>query len=565
MMDVTYQSLSDGRYKLVSELGEGGMATVWRAYDERLRIDRAIKILAPHLVRNETIRKRFENEALTMARLHHPNIVTVHDVVLDGDTVFIVMELVAGGSLLDALQRHGLFPASQAAAVVRAVLNALTVAHGAGVIHRDIKPHNVLLDRHGTPKLSDFGIAQVMDNKQLTRTGSTMGTIGFMAPEQQDDARGVDVRADIYAVGATLYALVTGRNPVNLFAHDRDPAIMAGVPPMLAPVIARACSYTPDDRYPDAVAMSRALGEALGEALSNEPTSFADLVPPSLREAPSHSGESRGSNLTMVPKHLEPVEPPASPITASETWAGPAETLHEGGGVGDAGDAGDAGSVGDTAIPGYTESDEAAARSRTWVAVIPIALLLLGVGGGWYLSGQPDAPIDAPTTAAAPTEGAVAPVAEDAVADVAEPEGADDEAEESTEGAAAGGVEAAGDDRAEAAEAPQLTADPIADPIEGSAVGGATEPAVSEEPEEPEAAEEPTSTSVSVALVGDASEAWLVGPGINTPLPASVPPGAYEIRASFGGELRGAGAVTVPAEGSLTINCISAFRQCKLQ
>ncbi|HMV69530.1 MAG TPA: serine/threonine-protein kinase, partial [Myxococcota bacterium] len=265
------QTLRGGRYQLVEKLGEGGMATVWRAFDERLQVWRAVKILAPQFAQKKKLMARFETEAQMMALLEHPHIVRVYDVDTDGERAFIVMELVEGGSLVDWLDRHGAMPPRLTVDVLVDVCQALAYAHQRDVVHRDIKPHNIMIDRRGVCKLTDFGIARAGDDDQnLTRTGAVMGTWGFMAPEQRTDSKHIDHRADVYAMGATLYSLVCNRTPVDLFAADQDPEMLAGVPEALVPVLRKACAYRPQDRHETVEALAAAL-LAVRDALPADP------------------------------------------------------------------------------------------------------------------------------------------------------------------------------------------------------------------------------------------------------------------------------------------------------
>lgn len=256
--------LEQGRYRLIDILGQGGMATVFRAWDNRLQCWRAVKVLESSLTNRPSIRVRFENEARTMAKLHHRNIVTVHDVAYEGGRAYMVMELVEGGSLVDWVERFGPMPPRMAIDVTREVLAALQVAHENQVIHRDIKPHNILISSDGTPKVTDFGIARVMTaDLSLTRTGATMGTLTYMAPEQRNSAKQVDGRADVFSTGATLYALVTGREPFDLYTTELHEELFAGMAPDIADVIKHACRYRPEDR-PESAAALRAELDRLG-------------------------------------------------------------------------------------------------------------------------------------------------------------------------------------------------------------------------------------------------------------------------------------------------------------
>jgi len=258
---------------LVDVLGVGGMATVYRGFDERLQVARAIKILSPELSHRTKVRARFEAEARTMAAINHPHIVQVFDVGVDDDRAYIVMELVEGGSLVDYVAQHGALAARTAVDITIDVLSALDKSHECGIIHRDIKPHNILLTKNGQVRVTDFGIARLRqdDEDALTRTGAVMGTWGFMAPEQRVNAKGVDETADIYAVGATLFGLIKNQTPMDLFAADLDPSLLSGIPEPAAALIRQACRYKREERFPSAQAMiSAAMGarEALPEPTS---------------------------------------------------------------------------------------------------------------------------------------------------------------------------------------------------------------------------------------------------------------------------------------------------------
>jgi|APSaa5957512622_1039677.scaffolds.fasta_scaffold147388_2 serine/threonine protein kinase len=156
------ETLANGRYRLDRPLGSGGMATVYLGWDERLEVFRAIKILAPRFCTIANLRQRFLNEAKVMAQLQCPNLVMVYDVGIDGERIYIVLELMRGGSVADRIREAGPLPPRMAIGVCCAVLNALEVAHAAGVIHRDIKPQNILLDATALPRLTDFGIARAL-------------------------------------------------------------------------------------------------------------------------------------------------------------------------------------------------------------------------------------------------------------------------------------------------------------------------------------------------------------------------------------------------------------------
>jgi eukaryotic-like serine/threonine-protein kinase len=300
--------LGNGRYELREVLGAGGMATVYRAYDQRLQCERAIKVLAPALSERTSIRNRFIAEARTMARLQHPNIVHVDEVVYDEGPVYMVMEMVRRGSLMDILKHHGPMPPKLASAVLQPVLAALAVAHQAGIIHRDIKPHNILMTETGIPKLTDFGIAQIRGTSSTasTRTNTMMGTLAYMAPEQRSSARRVDARSDVYSVGATVYTLVTLGEPHDIFAAEIHAELLANVHPELATLIRGATRYKPEERYQSAREMLGAL-KALHPRLPEQTEAWAGL------DEATVGGATGVSESSLPPTHhsLYPINSPS--------------------------------------------------------------------------------------------------------------------------------------------------------------------------------------------------------------------------------------------------------------
>ena len=307
--------LGNGRYDLREVLGAGGMATVYRAYDQRLQCERAIKVLAPALSERTSIRNRFIAEARMMARLQHPNIVHVDEVVYDEGPVYMVMEMVRRGSLMDILRHNGPMPPRLASAVLQPVLAALAVAHQAGIIHRDIKPHNILMTETGIPKLTDFGIAQIGGTTTShTRTNTMMGTLAYMAPEQRSSARRVDARSDVYSVGATFFTLATLKEPHDIFAQELQSELMAGVHEELAAFIRNATRYKPEERYQSARDMLAAL-RAVHPRLPGAGMSWAGL------DEAAVAGASNGSSEASLPPStsLYPPTTPSPPPQADAT------------------------------------------------------------------------------------------------------------------------------------------------------------------------------------------------------------------------------------------------------
>jgi serine/threonine protein kinase len=314
------------------------MAIVYRAYDTQLDVFRAIKTLRPELAQSLKIRERFQREARTMAKLKHPNIAMILDVRQDGAKVFMIMEEIRGGTLRDRLDVLGAFHPKMAAAVIIEVLAALAAAHRVGVVHRDIKPANVLLTLEGQAKVTDFGIARVQTtSSNLTITGAMMGTLAFMAPEQRENAAKVDPRADIYAVGATLYALATARDPINLFAKEGEEKNFNSFPAVLYEVTRKATQYDPENRFQSADEMADALRSAaesiapvpdtvlpLGATLPgrNSPRtqrSTYDTLGPNIGQPQSKANETFAGFDAEV--FSAPVQEKSEPVP--ETWSSP--------------------------------------------------------------------------------------------------------------------------------------------------------------------------------------------------------------------------------------------------
>ena len=275
-------TLADGRYRLSEVLGAGAMGAVYRGWDCQEGTWRAVKILSPVLGRNEMIRERFRREARALNQLAHPNIVRIHDFQdatgSEGHHRFLVMDLVPGGNLLEWLRRHGPMPPRLACDAALQICAALVAAHEAGVVHRDIKPQNVLIDRGGVCKVVDFGIARLEEGETLTRTNVKMGSIGFMAPEQQQSARDVDGRADVYAVGVTLLTLLTGEIP--LYVAEALEVAAPELPDSLAIAIMRATLPDPDKRYGSAKRLFRSIARVVPQLPEGDgPGLFSEVHP----------------------------------------------------------------------------------------------------------------------------------------------------------------------------------------------------------------------------------------------------------------------------------------------
>ena len=278
-------TLLAGRFELLRELGVGGTATVWEVEDAELGVRRAVKILtAGRPQRRKALRKRLRAEARAMARLAHPNVLTIYDVSSTEELDFVIMDLAEGGSLSEWLERTGPMDPHTALSFTVQVLSALAAAHAAGMVHRDVKPQNVLLNSRGTALLADFGIALLTeDQHRTTRTGIAMGSLSFMPPEQRLDARSVSASADVYATGAMLFNLLTGANPVDLFTVEIGSPRLEGLPLPLQAILIRATRHDPNARFESAQAMAREIVRFLPDAGSepyrdsaNNPENFPE-------------------------------------------------------------------------------------------------------------------------------------------------------------------------------------------------------------------------------------------------------------------------------------------------
>jgi serine/threonine-protein kinase len=245
-----------GRYRLVEEVARGGMARVWVAEDPVLRRRVAVKILDPTLADDDNVRQRFRHEAIAAARLTHPGIVATYDTGEDDGVAYIVMELVEGTTLRRLLDERRRLAVGEAADIGAQVADALEHAHSRGLVHRDVKPGNVLVERDGRVKVTDFGIAKAAGASELTRAGAVVGTARYLAPEQVESGP-VDARTDVYALGLVLYEMLCGQTPFN---GDNE--------------IASAVARLRSDPVPVGIArpeVPRAVQEVVGRALARDP------------------------------------------------------------------------------------------------------------------------------------------------------------------------------------------------------------------------------------------------------------------------------------------------------
>ncbi|WP_064439202.1 Stk1 family PASTA domain-containing Ser/Thr kinase [Hoyosella altamirensis] len=355
-------SLLDGRYSIDAPIARGGMSMVYQGMDLRLDRPVAIKVMDPRFSDDPQFLDRFELEARSIAKLTHPSLVSVFDQGTDQHHVFLVMELVQGGTLRELLRERGPMPPYAAAAVARPVLRALSVAHRAGLVHRDIKPENVLISDSGSVKIADFGLVRAIAASGTTSGSMILGTAAYLSPEQVS-VGSADARSDVYSMGILLYEMLTGETPFTgdnsiTIAYQRTSAdvpppssVIAGVPREFDELVKKATARNPDERFSDAGAMASALmavcekltlpayrvpapqrsaqhrtRENLHGAVPAEPGPPA-LGPDSTRQmttAPPSEPNADKSHTAVLPPHA-PV-PPAAPTTSAPP-ANPTQAL----------------------------------------------------------------------------------------------------------------------------------------------------------------------------------------------------------------------------------------------
>ncbi|WP_169944698.1 Stk1 family PASTA domain-containing Ser/Thr kinase [Microbispora sp. H11081] len=311
LTDPLVGQLLDGRYRVESRIARGGMASVYLALDVRLDRTVAVKVMHRSLAEDPQFVRRFIGEAKSVASLSHPNIVQVFDQGTDGANVYLSMEYVPGRTLRDVLRARGRLPAREALEMVIPVLAALGAAHQAGLVHRDVKPENVLLADDGRVKVVDFGLARAIEATNQTKTGMMIGTIGYMSPEQVTTGN-ADARSDVYAAGIMLFELLTGRQPyagetpmsvAYRHVHETVPmpsSIVPDVPPSIDALVAAATDKDPAARPADATAMLVASVE-IHRTLPRTGHTGAHAAPHGVHDSGAHSGVRTGAHRTLPP------------------------------------------------------------------------------------------------------------------------------------------------------------------------------------------------------------------------------------------------------------------------
>ncbi len=304
MGPASLEGLTLGKYRVLEPLGRGGMARVYRAYHPQLDRYVAIKVMRTDLADDEEFQVRFQREARAVAALRHPNIVQVFDFDIEGEISYMVMELMAGDTLKTRLDDYRVrgqqMPCGEMVRVMLDVLEGLAYAHSEGMIHRDIKPGNILLTQRGQAVLADFGVAHIIGGTRYTAPNALMGTLQYMAPEQGMEGRS-DARSDIYSLGIVLYEMLTQQRPFDadtplavLMKHLNDPLplprqINTAIPEPLERVVLKALAKKPEERYQGAQDMARALRAAAQEMELSLPERISLPLSFTTLEAPSES------------------------------------------------------------------------------------------------------------------------------------------------------------------------------------------------------------------------------------------------------------------------------------
>ena len=358
----------DGRYRVLSHIADGGMASVYLALDTRLEREVALKVMRPGLAADETFVSRFRREARSAARLSHPHVVAVFDQGEDDGSMFLAMEYVPGQTLREVMQAEGPLTPRAALDIMDPVLQALSAAHRAGIIHRDVKPENVILREDGTVKVADFGLARAVTTQTTTaQTGMLLGTVAYLSPEQVE--RGIaDARSDVYAAGLILFEMLTGTkaftgdSPIHVayqHVHGSIPAPSSrveSVPSELDTLVALATARDPDQRPADA-----------GEFLSEVRKARAALSPTDLDHRPEGAAAEDGglSTVAVARTTALPIgERPSAP-EPTRTTSGSADGAGRGG------------------------------RAWKW-AVAALLLLAAATAGAWYFTMGPGSPTVVP-------------------------------------------------------------------------------------------------------------------------------------------------------------------------
>jgi serine/threonine protein kinase, bacterial len=319
--DPLHSTLLDGRYLVQSKIASGGTSTVYRGLDVRLDRPVALKVMDSRYAGDDQFLTRFQLEARTVARLKNPGLVAVYDQGLDARHPFLVMELIEGGTLRELLTERGPMPPHAVASVLRPVLGGLAAAHRAGLVHRDVKPENVLISDDGEVKIADFGLVRAVAAAGITSASVILGTAAYLSPEQVRDGN-AGPRSDVYSLGILTYELFTGHTPFTgdsqlTIAYQRLDAdvprpstVIEGVPTQFDEFVACATARDPGDRYADAIEMAADLN-AIAEDLE-----LPDFQVPAPRNSAQHRSAAVHHSRMSEPRPPAPRSPQQPPVQA---------------------------------------------------------------------------------------------------------------------------------------------------------------------------------------------------------------------------------------------------------
>ncbi len=412
-LDPMIGRLVDERYEVTSRIARGGMATVYRATDRRLDRTVAVKVMHPHLAESPDFVARFRREARAAARLTHPGVVAVHDQGAAGEASYLAMEYVEGPNMRAVLRSRGALPLGEALTLTEQILDALASAHRAGLVHRDVKPENVLLTADGRAKVADFGLARAVTEATAATTGTVLGTVAYLAPEVVTDGT-ADPRTDVYAVGILLYELITGHQPFTgeapiqvAFQHvnGRIPPpseqvdwLPAELDELVLALAARELADRPDDAAA-ALALVRRCHDALDDAM----LARAAEVPAGRGGGPEGPRTDEGTGgpvASAASRGSDPASTTALRRTGADEAAG-------------SGHGTVALPIGAIPPPSQQEAAPVRRRRRAWPRVLAVLLvlgLIAGAGVTWWFQVGPGATVPAPDVVGMQEADAVAEV-----------------------------------------------------------------------------------------------------------------------------------------------------------
>ncbi|WP_055476115.1 protein kinase domain-containing protein [Gordonia sp. HS-NH1] len=337
-VDAMLGAVLEDRYRIDAPIARGGMSAVYLAVDLRLGRDVAVKVMDSRYSGDPQFLRRFEFEARAVAGLKHPGLVAVYDQGIDNGIAFLVMELVDGGSLRELLRERGPMPPHAVVAVAAPVLGGLGTAHAAGLVHRDVKPENVLISDEGEVKVADFGLVRAVAEAGVTSASVILGTAAYLSPEQVESTH-ADARSDVYSMGVMMFELLTGRTPFSgdsplALAYQRlsfdVPApgdVIAGVPEEFDEIVLRATERNPADRYVDGFDMQRALltvADELDLPPFTVPAPRRSAERQTMSRYRGHDPAGHGTRVQSVPGPHTPASEPVRPATADTPVEQPA-------------------------------------------------------------------------------------------------------------------------------------------------------------------------------------------------------------------------------------------------